>query len=72
VIERFAEIRFLYDYLEPESLLFRLNQVMNRVGLEPLPSSLLGWLPEAEKLVESRRHQLLTGFDVTFFAEKQE
>lgn len=72
VIERFAEIQFLYDYLEPESLLFRLNQVMNRVGLEPLPSSLLGWLLDAEKLVESRRHQLLSGFDVAFLADERE
>lgn len=59
VIERFVKIAFLYDYRDVERLLFRLNQVMNRVGLEPLPQSLLGWLPEAEKLVESRRDALL-------------
>lgn len=65
VIERFLEVKFLYDYLDGERLLFRLNQVMNRVGLEPLPRSLLGWLPEAEKLVESRRDDLLAAADAS-------
>lgn len=60
VIIRFIEARFLYDYLEPERLLMRLNQVMNRVGLQPLPASLRGWLSAASNLVESRRWQLLT------------
>ena len=59
VVLRFTEIQFLYDYLEPDRLLFRLNQVMKRVGLDALPDSLLGWLPDAEKLVESRRDALL-------------
>ncbi len=60
VLRRFTEIKFLYDYNEPQRLLFRLNQVMRRVKLEPLPESLLSWLPSAEKLVESRRESLLT------------
>lgn len=60
VIERFVEIEFLYDYLDCEKLLMRLNQVMNRVKLPLLPDTIAGWLPEAQDLVESRRHQLLT------------
>ena len=60
VIERFAEIQFLYDYLDHEKLLMRLNQVMNRVGLPALPDTIARWLPEAQDLVESRRGQLLT------------
>lgn len=63
VLDRFVQTRFLFDYLDTERLLFRLNQVMNRVGLEPLPRSLLGWLPGAEKLVESRRPDLLAFTD---------
>ena len=32
---------------------------MKQVGLDALPDSLMGWLPDAEKLVESRRDALL-------------
>jgi hypothetical protein len=60
VIGRFHEARFLYDYLDNDRLLFRLNQVMNRVGLAQLPESVGRWLSRAEKLVESRRTELLT------------
>jgi hypothetical protein len=60
VIERFTEIQFLYDYLDHDRLLFRLNQVMKRVGLTLLPVAVRDWLPDAEKLVESRRQRLLT------------
>jgi hypothetical protein len=59
-IERFAEARFLYDYLDPERLLWRLNQVMRRVGLEPLPPAVLPWIQQASDLVESRRGRFLT------------
>ena len=60
VIERFLEVQFLYDYLDHDRLSIRLNQVMKRVGLTPLPAEVRDWLPDAEKLVESRRQRLLT------------
>jgi hypothetical protein len=59
VIKRFVDARFLYDYLDHDKLLVRLNQVMNRVGLTPLPAEVRDWLPEAKKMVESRRRRLL-------------
>jgi hypothetical protein len=59
-IRRFAEARFLYDYLDHQRLLGRLNQVMRRVGLEELPPEVLPWLQEAAELVEFRRRRLLT------------
>jgi len=62
-VERFVEMRFLFDYLEHDRLLFRLNQVMKRVKLAPLPESVLDWLPGASKLIESRRERLLTPHD---------
>ncbi|OYP29870.1 hypothetical protein [Rhodopirellula sp. MGV] len=60
VIERFCQARFLYDYLDDERLLMRLNQVMKRVRLAELPHSILPWLHDARDLVESRRTGLLT------------
>ncbi|MEM6469458.1 MAG: hypothetical protein AAF802_07790 [Planctomycetota bacterium] len=65
LIRRFAAAKFLYDYLDDESLLMRLNQVMKRVRLKPLPTAVLPWLQEARDLVESRRVELLTRPDGT-------
>jgi len=59
-IRRFCESRFLYDYQDPARLLFRLNQVMRRVGLAQMPPSVLPWLTTASELVESRRERFLT------------
>lgn len=65
VIERFVAARFLFDYLDDDRLLWRLNQIMNRVGLAALPPSLTGWLPQARELVESRRRELLASPEPT-------
>ncbi len=60
VIERYVDARFLYDYLDETTLLFRLNQVMKRVGLTPLPDTIKPWLNRAFEVVGSRRLALLT------------
>ena len=60
LITRFVELRFLYDYMEDETLLFRLNQVMRRVKLPELPARMLEILPGARKLVAEQRAALLT------------
>lgn len=65
VIDRFVEIRFLYDYLDHDKLLVRLNQVMKRVGLASLPLAVGEWIPQATRLVESRRQRLLTPPDAS-------
>jgi hypothetical protein len=59
-IPRFCAERFLYDYSEDGKLLGRLNSVMRRVGLRPLPPSLLEWFPEARQSVARLRDALLT------------
>jgi hypothetical protein len=60
VISRFAESRFLYDYLTDDKLLMRLNQVMSRVGLPLLTSDLIPWLATARELIDVRCDALLT------------
>lgn len=62
-IRRYAEVKFMYDYLDDESLLMRLNQVMNRVGLTEMPDSVLPWIRDSRELVESRRERFLTPSD---------
>ena len=59
-MKRFADIGFLYDYAQDDTLLFRLNQVMKRVGLAQLDDAVLGWLPRARKQVLANHERLLS------------
>lgn len=62
-IPRFLSERFLYDYLDDEKLLWRLNLVMRRVNLTRLPDRFLEILPEARTMIRLRRDELLTEGD---------
>ncbi|MEN6452320.1 MAG: hypothetical protein ABFC96_17655 [Thermoguttaceae bacterium] len=58
-IELFRRGRVLWDYREDGTLMTRLNQVLRRVGLEPLPDEFVSLLPAARKLVAERKGELL-------------
>jgi hypothetical protein len=60
-IPKFCSVRFLYDYVEDEKLLWRLNHVMRRVKLPALPNDFLTILPGARRRVSRRRDELLAG-----------
>jgi hypothetical protein len=60
-IDLFRHERILWDYLEDGKLMVRLNQIMRRVGLEPLPGEFAAVLPAARKLVTERKRSLLEG-----------
>jgi len=62
-IQRFSREPFLYDYGEDAKLLVRLNMVMRRVGLPPIPEELQRWFPEARQRVRPRIAELLAGAD---------
>lgn len=55
----FTRERFLCDYADDAKLHRRLNQVLRRVGLEPLPETFCELLPSARRAVADRRHDLL-------------
>ncbi|MCA9151484.1 MAG: hypothetical protein KDA92_19360 [Planctomycetales bacterium] len=59
LIPRFSAERFLYDYAEDGKLLFRLNNVMQRVGLPLLPESVCEWFPLARRQVRDRADELM-------------
>jgi hypothetical protein len=61
MIARFCEEQILWDYLEDGKLLGRLNQVMRRVTLPPLPADFQELFPEARRKVAGRRAELLEG-----------
>lgn len=58
-IPLFLRERFLFDYLEDRSLLARLNRVLQRVKLTPLPETVKDLLPDARRLVRARIGDLL-------------
>ena len=59
LIPRFIEERFLPDYLDDSRLLRRLNQVMTRVKLPPLPTDVESVLRQARSVISSRLDELL-------------
>ena len=61
MISRFREVRILWDYQEDGKLMGRVDQVMRRVGLDPLPARFGEILPEARCRVTERKDELLEG-----------
>jgi hypothetical protein len=55
----FLQERFLEDYVDDLRLLRRLNQVLRRVGLNPLPAAATQVLSQGRRLAQERLHDLL-------------
>ncbi len=55
----FVKERFLFDYLDNDRLRWRLNQVMKRVSLPPLPESVVDVFDEGRQLVSLQLDQLV-------------
>jgi len=64
MIRQFRRHRILWDYLEDAKLLVRLNQVLRRVQMAPLPEGFTDLLPDARRLVAQRKEELLDGTPV--------
>ena len=60
LVPRFIEERFLADYYDDSLLLMRLNGVMKRVKLPPLPGGVADWLARARQEVQKHADELLT------------
>ena len=58
-LPRFCEVQFLRDYADPRRLAFRLNQVLCRVKLEPLPDGIEEPLAAARGVVAAFAEGLL-------------
>lgn len=59
MIPLFCRERFLFDYLDPKRLLYRLNQVMRRIKLNQLPSETEHVLQAGWSIVSNRFDELL-------------
>jgi hypothetical protein len=60
MIAEFRRQPVLWDYLQDDKLLMRLNQIMQRVKLPPLPDELADIFPTARQMVGGRKDELLT------------
>lgn len=60
MVSGFVRERFLWDYRDDGKLVYRLNQVMQRVKLPRLPETFAAALPEARRLVVGRKDELLS------------
>jgi len=60
LLPRFIQERFLWDYPQDDTLMVRLNQVMRRVRLSPLPEGFRDLLPSMRCVVGSRVESLLS------------
>lgn len=69
-IELFRRERFLFDYLDMNSLLYRLNQVMRRVKLQALPDKFTECLEAGRELVEQRASEILPATCDAFVSAK--
>ncbi|HZZ26718.1 MAG TPA: hypothetical protein VFE46_01825 [Pirellulales bacterium] len=58
-IDRFRQVRFLYDYADDAKLLFRLNQVLFRVQLPPLQEAFVGVIAAARQQINAQAAELL-------------
>lgn len=59
LIPHFRQEQFLRDYLDPRRLLWRLNQVMGRIKLKPLPDQTAAVLTDGRAIVAHRAADLL-------------
>ncbi|MGE3313738.1 MAG: hypothetical protein AB7O26_01395 [Planctomycetaceae bacterium] len=69
LVPLFRREQFLRDYVDPKRLLYRLNQVMRRIKLKPLPDEIEEVLVSGWAIVKPRSRELLpeTHFQFAMF-----
>lgn len=63
-IERFTREKFLYDYDTDQGVIYRINRVMKRVGLDSMPPGIEDWTPGARQRVYDRASELLPQYSI--------
>jgi hypothetical protein len=61
-LDRFRNARFLAEYVCDHRVLYRLNRVLERVGLQRLPDGLDEWVAEVRQRVAAGMPGLLAGY----------
>lgn len=61
-IERFLELRYVFDYVEDAGVRFRMNKVLERLQLTPLPPEADAWIGTVRDRVQAQASQLLAEY----------
>ena len=71
-LERYFSIflreRYLYDYVDDERLMYRVNHVLKRVKLKPAGDEVLDWVPSARERIYESAPALLESYSVELFS----
>ena len=59
MLRKFLELRYIFDYLDDEATIYRLNHVLRRVGLPELDDRIFAWLPSCRDRVYENILELL-------------
>lgn len=63
-IERVLKNRYLFDYTDDSKMLYRINRVMKRIGLELIDDRILDWMKGARSRVYDRVPDLLDRYAI--------
>ena len=63
-IERVLKDRYLFDYTDDSKMLYRINRVMKRIGLELIDDRILDWMKGARSRVYDRVPDLLDRYAI--------
>jgi len=58
------EERYLFDYVDDERTLYRINRVLKRIGLDQIDDDILPWIKEARRRVYDRVPDLLDQYAI--------
>ncbi len=58
-IPRFIQESYLFDYFEDDRIIYRVNRILHRVNLLPLPDSVIDWVSTARVQVYDQTDLLL-------------
>lgn len=60
----FLREKYLFDYVDDERLIYRINYVMKRVKLKTVGSEVVDWVPSCRRRVYERANELLEPFEL--------
>ena len=60
----FLREKYLFDYVDDERLIYRINFVMKRVKLKTVGREVIDWVPSCRRRVYERANEMLEPFDL--------
>ena len=55
----FIDERYIFDYVDNEQTLYRVNRVLSRIGLDPIDNRIVPWMESARQRVYAKIDGLL-------------